>query len=76
MQKELEYPTFMQINRANREMICFMYRFLPSPTTLCEELKIRRIVERFKKLKGFTPEISKKLGLNEKNLERTERCRL
>lgn len=66
----LKYPSFVDINKATRESICFMYRYLASPTTLEEELKMRRVVARFNKYGGFTPEISKKIGHEGHNKER------
>lgn len=62
MDLSLVYPSFVDINKADRVSICFMYKYLAPPTTLEEELKMRRVVARFNKFGGFTPEILKKFG--------------
>ena len=55
-------PTMEEVEKADREQICRWWRFLRSPETDEEVKAMNRIVERFKELGGFTPEISKRLG--------------
>lgn len=55
-------PWFDQVEKADREQLARWYRFLPSGDTP-EQRKIRnRLAERFKKMGGMTPELSKKIG--------------
>ncbi len=73
----MNYPTMEQVKAADREQICRWYRFLPSPgmsalrtpafdTVLNEEATVMNaIVARWKEFGGFTPEISKKIGLGQ-----------
>lgn len=57
------YPTTEEVNQADRYQICKWYRFLPSPVN-DEQLAILNLVcYRFKEVGGFTPEISKSIGL-------------
>ena len=60
----MKYPTLKEVEAADRFTICGWYRFLPSPDVKTDgQIKaMDRIVERFKELGGFTPEISKRLG--------------
>jgi len=69
-------PTLEEVEAADREQICRWYRFLPSPGMSAIECTVKvyeevlereskimaRIVERFGKLGGMTPAISKKIG--------------
>ena len=58
-------PTMKEIETADREQICCWYRFLPTPTNPDDKesfKRLNRIVERFKEVGGFTPEISKHIG--------------
>ncbi|GAG56035.1 unnamed protein product [marine sediment metagenome] len=55
-------PTLEEVEGASRKQICRWYRFLPSPKTDEEVEVINRIVERFNKYGGFTPELSKDIG--------------
>jgi len=58
-------PTIEEIEAADREQICRWWRFLPTPTCPNDEesfKRLNRIVERFKEVGGFTPEISKHIG--------------
>lgn len=55
-------PTIEEVEKADREQICRWWRFLPPPQTDGEVKIMNRIVERFKDLGGFTPEISKRIG--------------
>ena len=59
-------PTMEQVEKADREQICRWWRCLSSPTTDQEVRVMNRIAERFDKLGGFTPEISKRVGWPEK----------
>ncbi len=70
------YPTLEEVEQADRVQICRWYRFLSSPgvgrigeddfeKALEREKKVMdRIVERSHELGGFTPAISKQIGLD------------
>ena len=55
-------PSMKEVNEASRYQICAWWRYLPSPETEAEAEVLERIVQRFKILGGFTPEISKALS--------------
>lgn len=57
-----DIPTLEQVEKANREQLAKWYRFLPSGDTKEQRRVLDRIAERFKKLGGMTPELSKKIG--------------
>lgn len=69
-----EYPTLEQVNAADRKQLGEWYRFLPSPGMnhlnssdftkhLEQEAEIMdRIVDRFREMGSFTPELSKSVG--------------
>jgi hypothetical protein len=61
MEKQ-KYPTMDQLDQADRITVCRMYRFLPSPTNREEEAILAKVAERFRKLGGMTPAISKQIG--------------
>jgi hypothetical protein len=57
-----DFPTMEQVEMADREQLARWYRFLPSRDTH-EQKKIRdRLAERFKKMGGMKPELSRKIG--------------
>ena len=57
------YPTLEQVEKADRYQLCVWHRFLRSPIT-DEEVEINhRMFNRWKEAGGFTPEISKSIGL-------------
>ena len=57
-----DFPTMEQVEKADREQLAHWYRFLPSGDT-SEQRKIQpRLAERFQKMGGMTPELSKKIG--------------
>ncbi len=68
-------PTMDEVNSADHTQICRWYRFLPSPGSnaldrpnfreiMEKEARVMdRICERLKEFGGFTPEISKAIGL-------------
>lgn len=70
----MRYPTLEEVENADREQLGNWYRFLPSPgwdslneanfnEIMQQEAKIMtRIVERFKEMGMFTPELSKRIG--------------
>jgi hypothetical protein len=76
------YPTMKEVEKADREQLARWHRFLPSPGAfesehtgctgyfkdiLSKESRIlNRIETRFSALGGFTPEISKKIGWENK----------
>ena len=70
------YPTMIEVEKASRIQLARWYRFLQSPgysairhgaelfqSTMNEETKIMDlIVDRFNKMGGFSPAISKQIG--------------
>ena len=58
----MNYPTLEEVEEADRLQIAWWYRFLASPRTDEQVIIMNALVERFKKLRGMTPEISKKIG--------------
>lgn len=57
------YPTTEEVLKADRLTICKWYRFLPSPTNDQELQILNLVVNRCNELGGFTPQISKQLGI-------------
>ncbi len=56
------FPTMDQVEKADREQLARWYRFLPFGDTP-EAAKIQHsLTERFQKMGGMTPELSKKIG--------------
>jgi len=76
----VNYPTMEEVEKADRIQLCRWYRFLPSPGSsaignpglnfrrlLAKQIPIMdRIAERLKEFGGFTPEISKLIGWENK----------
>jgi hypothetical protein len=57
-----DFPTMEQIEKADREQLARWYRSLPSDDTPEQRIIQHRLPERFQKLGGMTPELSKKIG--------------
>jgi hypothetical protein len=57
------FPTVQDVEKADKEQLGRWYRFLPSGETTADQKIIKRIAERFEKLGGMTPELSKKIGM-------------
>jgi hypothetical protein len=57
------FPTIEEVERAGREQLARWYRFLPSGETAADQEIMKRIAQRFQKLGGMTPELSKKIGM-------------
>jgi hypothetical protein len=57
------FPTFEEVENANKEQLARWYRFLPSGETVADRQIMKRIAERFEKLGGMTAELSKKIGM-------------
>jgi hypothetical protein len=57
------FPTIEKVEKANEEQLARWYRFLPSGETAGDQKIMNRIAERFDKLGGMTPELSKKIGM-------------
>ena len=57
------FPTVEEVEKADKEQLARWYRFLPSGETTMDQMIMKRIAERFEKLGGMTPEISKKIGM-------------
>jgi hypothetical protein len=61
MSNQPEFPTIGQIMKASHEDLARWYRFL-LPSGNEQQAILDKIAERFKKLGGMTPEISKRIG--------------
>jgi hypothetical protein len=61
MNNQLEFPTIEQIEKGSREDLARWYRFL-LPNGKEQQAILDKIADRFKKLGGMTPEISKRIG--------------
>jgi hypothetical protein len=57
------FPTIEEVERATKEQLARWYRFLPSGETAGDQKIMKRIAERFQKLGGMTPELSKRIGM-------------
>jgi len=57
------FPTVQEIEKADKEQLARWYRFLPSGENSADQKIMKRIAERFEKLGGMTPELSKKIGM-------------
>jgi hypothetical protein len=57
------FPTIEEVERAGKEQLAHWYRFLPSGETAADQEIMKRIAQRFQKLGGMTPELSKKIGM-------------
>jgi hypothetical protein len=57
------FPTFQEVEKADKEQLARWYRFLPSGETAADQMIMKRIAERFEKLGGMTAELSKKIGM-------------
>jgi hypothetical protein len=61
MSNQLEFPTIDQVMKASHEDLARWYRFL-LPSDKEQQAILDKIADRFKKLGGMTPEISKRIG--------------
>lgn len=61
MRDQLEFPTMEQVENASHEDLARWYRFLLASGKEQQAI-LDKIAERFKKLGGMTPEISKRIG--------------
>jgi hypothetical protein len=57
------FPTIEEVERADKEQLARWYRFLLSGESAADQKIMKRIAERFEKLGGMTPELSKKIGM-------------
>ena len=58
------FPAIDDVERADRKQLARWYRFLPSGETAADQKIMRsRIAQRFEKLGGMNPELSKKIGI-------------
>ena len=57
------FPTIEEVEEADKDQLARWYRFLPSGETAAEQKIMKRIAERFEKVGGMTPELSKKIGM-------------
>jgi len=51
-----------QVDKADREQLARLYRFLPSSDTPEQRNIQHRLAERFQKLGGMTAELNRKIG--------------
>lgn len=58
----MTYPSLEEVEVAGHEDICRWWRFLSSPENPQQIETMNLIGDRLKKLGGFTPTISKKIG--------------
>ncbi len=61
MSNQPDFPTIARVEKASREDLARWYRFL-LPTGKEQQAILDKIADRFKKLGGMTPEISKRIG--------------
>ncbi len=61
MSNQLDFPTMEQVEKASHEDLARWYRFLLASGKEQQSI-LDQIAERFKKLGGMTPEISKRIG--------------
>lgn len=58
----MSYPTIERVEDANHEQLARWYRFLKSPDGDSEVEVMNLILERFNKLGGWNPALSKRVG--------------
>ena len=58
----LDFPTMEQVEKGDKIQLAKWYRFLPAGSTAEQQKIMDRIVARFEKLGGMTPQISDKIG--------------
>ena len=61
MRNQLEFPTMDQVEKASHEDLARWYRFLMASGKEQQAI-LDKIAERFRKLGGMTPELSKRIG--------------
>jgi len=61
LDNKLDFPTMNQVMKASHEDLARWYRFL-LPNDKEQQAVLDKIADRFKKLGGMTPEISKRIG--------------
>jgi hypothetical protein len=57
------FPTIQEVEKADKEQLARWYRFLPSGESAADQKIMKRIAERFERLGGMTPALSKKIGM-------------
>ena len=57
------FPTIEEVERADKEQLARWYRFLPSGEAAADQKIMKRIAQRFEKLRGMTAELSKRIGM-------------
>jgi hypothetical protein len=57
------FPELEEEERADKEQLAGWYPFLPSGETTADQKIMKRIADRFEKLGGMTPHLSKKIGV-------------
>ena len=61
----MTFPTMQEVESASRKQLARWYRFLPAGVTESQKPIMDRLVERFDEAGGFTPALSKAIGLKE-----------
>lgn len=61
MRDQLKFPTMDQVDEASHEDLARWYRFLMASGKEQQAI-LDKIADRFKKLGGMTPELSKRIG--------------
>ena len=57
------FPNINEVEKADKDQLARWYRFLPSGESEADQKIMKRIAERFEKLGGMTPDLSKKIGM-------------
>jgi len=57
-----DFPSMDEVEKADREQLARWYRFLPSGDTPKQKKIRNRLADRFQKMGGMTPELSRKIG--------------
>ncbi len=62
----MQYPTLEEVETATHRQICEWYRFLPSPSDN-EQVEINTLIyDKFNEKGGYTTNLSKQIGLEER----------
>jgi hypothetical protein len=63
MADRADFPTMVEVEAADRDQLARWYRFLAAGDSAEQQKILDRIAARFEKLRGMTPQLSKKIGL-------------
>ena len=62
LNENVPYPTEADVEGADKEQLARWYRFLPSPQGEAAIKVLNKILDRFKEMGGWDPELSKRIG--------------